>query len=239
MTPEIGEGTSMVAFSVSSSNSGWSLEIVSPAETRILVRSPESTFSPSSGSLMVVVTAGVLCEILALRNHLINFGRINLHLLDGFLHDRWFDNLLPGEFIQSGQSDEARVHLKKISQGGPSVAAPKTVGSQRDQGTRHPARDRIRQSPHIIGCGNQRARSASETVGYVRSVGLFGRVEHIPAVAGVAVLIKLLVAGNAPDIRRDAVVLRQHFLCVQRLAKNRAASQKLCAKLRVLILRRR
>src|SRR5205807_1265993 len=27
----------------------------------------------------------------------------------------------------------------------------------------------------------------------------------------------------APDIRRDGVVLRQHFLCIQRLAKNRAA----------------
>src|ERR1700730_5740369 len=59
-TPETGDGTSMVAFSVSSSRRGSSLATVSPTLTRIFVRSPESTFSPSSGSLIVVVTDSVL-----------------------------------------------------------------------------------------------------------------------------------------------------------------------------------
>ena len=65
---------------------------------------------------------------------------------------------------------------------------------------------------------------ASETLGYVREARLFGRMEHIPAVAGVAVLIKLLIAGDAPDVRRNAIILRQDFLRLERFAQDCAAS---------------
>src|SRR5579875_903437 len=55
-----GEGTSMVALSVSSSNTGWSWLTASPTETKILTKSPDLMFSPSSGSLNSV----------AMKNHI-------------------------------------------------------------------------------------------------------------------------------------------------------------------------
>ena len=50
-TPATDEGTSIVALSVSSSRTGWSIAIVSPTLTSTRVTSPPATFSPSSGTL--------------------------------------------------------------------------------------------------------------------------------------------------------------------------------------------
>src|SRR4051812_43334483 len=55
MTPLTDEGTSMVALSVSSSSTAWSRCTVSPAWTSTRTMSPDSMFSPSSGSVNSVI----------------------------------------------------------------------------------------------------------------------------------------------------------------------------------------
>ena len=54
-TPAIDEGTSIVALSVSSSMTAWSLAIVSPGLTSTRTTSPAAMFSPSSGSFKSVM----------------------------------------------------------------------------------------------------------------------------------------------------------------------------------------
>ena len=57
-TPLTDDGTSTTALSVSSSITGWPSETRAPGETIRRTRSPESMFSPSSGSLNSPLNGG-------------------------------------------------------------------------------------------------------------------------------------------------------------------------------------
>ena len=73
MVPLTEEGTSMTALSVSSSMTGWSSTRESPTETRRLMTSPASTFSPRSGSLNSVAISS--------HRHRVRFFRIDAEVL--------------------------------------------------------------------------------------------------------------------------------------------------------------
>src|SRR5206468_6653402 len=100
-----------------------------------------------------------------------------------------------------------------------------------------PLRDRLRQHLHVIGGGDKRTVRAGsgEGLGHEWHLGLLAGMEHVPALTVVRIAIQVLVAGDAPDVRRDAVLLFQHLLRLEQLIHYGPAAEQLNALLRVLL----
>src|SRR5208282_4818008 len=79
-----------------------------------------------------------LGQIVGLRNHRIHFFRINSQILDRFVDYGPLDLAVGKKFVESRQSDEARIHLEEFSQRRPPFAAAKTVRAESRQPPRHP-----------------------------------------------------------------------------------------------------
>ncbi len=60
-------------------------------------------------------------------------------------------------------------------------------------------------------------------------------MQHVPAIAIVAIAIKLLVAGHAPDIRRYAIFFFQDLLRLEHFVHDGAAAEQLGAQLGVFL----
>src|SRR4029077_4480537 len=60
-------------------------------------------------------------------------------------------------------------------------------------------------------------------------------VQHVPAIAIIAIAIKLLVAGHAPDIRRHAVFFLENLLRLEHFVHDGAAAEELGAQLGVFL----
>jgi hypothetical protein len=73
--------------------------------------------------------------------------------------------------------------------------------------------------------------------GHVRHLRLLAGVQHVVPVAGVAVAVQLRVAGHAPDVGGD-VVLLEHLLRGDHLVEDRAAAEELRPELRLAVGRR-
>src|SRR5581483_666646 len=108
-TPSSGLGTSIAAFSVSSSTTGWSLRMRSPTFTRTLTKSPWVTFSPSSGSLTSVGIRSSLCK-----SGVGLFG-VDFKFLNRLLDARALELSVVGQLLQRRKRDEARIHLEKVA----------------------------------------------------------------------------------------------------------------------------
>src|SRR5438093_4866261 len=148
----------MVALSVSSSITGWSLAIVSPGLTRIRRTSPLAMFSPSSGSVKSVTNTfhhnghegdnascpSWLCVSPASsnrssRNSWIALLGIDAEIADGRFDHRPIDLPVAGQRAKRRDDDIAIIDLKEVAQGRARLAAPEAVGAERRERPREPA----------------------------------------------------------------------------------------------------
>ena len=68
--------------------------------------------------------------------------------------------------------------------------------------------------------------------------GCLAGMQHVPALGGEPVAIELVVAGHAPHVGRDVVLLLEDLLRLDHLAENGAAAEQLRLQLRLLLRRR-
>src|SRR5688500_3822542 len=191
--PATSEGTSIVALSVSSSRTGWSLASVSPGFTSTRTTSPAVTFSPSSGILnSVAIVSLTLSRVLLLR--------IDPEIVDRLRHNLRLDLAVLCQLGERRQRDVSRFDLEELAQVLPVLAAAEAVGAERADAARHPAVDRCRQHFQIIGGGDDGSLRAAEALRHVRHPRLLCRMEHVPAVARQRVAQQLVVAGDAPHV---------------------------------------
>src|SRR5262249_54469218 len=227
--PATDDGTSIVALSVSSSRTAWSFAIVSPGETSTRTTSPAVTLSPSSRSVKAVAMGSVP-------------GRIWLVGIDpevqhGLRHDAAIELSVLGQLRQRRQRDEAAVDLEELPEPGAILAAAEAVGAERADAPRQPPIDAVGQDLQVIGGGDDDAGRVLHRPRDGRDARRLGRVQHVPAVGRLAVAIELLVAGHAPDVGGDVVLLEQ-LLRRQHLVEDGAAAEKLRAQLRRRVRRR-
>src|SRR5215831_9748499 len=89
------------------------------------------------------------------------------------------------------------------------VAAPEAVGAERLQPPAKPWRDLPRHHLHIIGGGDDRSFGVPENLHDKRCFGGLVRMQAIPPLDPQRLAAQLVVAGDAPYIRRDSKFLRQ------------------------------
>src|SRR5882724_8471881 len=107
-------------------------------------KSPLSMFSPSSGSLNSVA----ILSLSFLADRLVQFFGIDAEIADRFLEHVRSHLLLAGESCQSGQHDMFCVDFKKVAERGAILTAAETICTERQQLTRHPLRNALRQDFH-------------------------------------------------------------------------------------------
>src|SRR4030095_4378968 len=94
------------------------------------------------------------------------------------------------------------------------------VGPEHVQRPRQPAVDRGRQHLHVVGRGDQDARRITEALRHVRDVLVARRVQHVPALGGETFAIELVVAGHAPYVGGDVVLLLENLLRLEYLTED-------------------
>src|SRR5438270_3560040 len=143
--------------------------------------------------------------------------RICLVGIDSQFLDRSFyhvgtDFLFARQRAKSCKHDVLGIYFKEVAQSGAAFAAAEAVGAERDELSGHPLTQAFRQHFHVIGGCDKWSRSIFQHLRDIRDLGRFGRMEHVPALAIIGVAIKLLVAGDAPDVGADVVFLFQNLL---------------------------
>ena len=90
----------------------------------------------------------------------------------------------------------------------PSLRPNPSVPSAHDR-ARQPAIDRVGQRLQVIRRRHDHALGLRQALGDVRHAGLLRRVQHVPAIARVAVTIQLAVARHAPHVGGHAECFEQ------------------------------
>src|SRR5208282_1960490 len=142
------------------------------------------------------------------------------------------------KLVQGRERDEAGIHFEEVAQRLAGIAAAEAVGAQRRKAARHPLADDVRQRLQVVGGGDEDAGRAGERFGDVRNSRFFAGMQPVPALGFDPIGVKRLVAGDAPDVGGNSVILRQDFLGAQGFVQNRAAAKKLRAQRRIRIRRR-
>src|SRR5437879_9322918 len=83
------------------------------------------------------------------RGHRVRLLDVDVEFLDRFFNHSRLDLAFAQEFRQCGQRDEARVHLEKVAQGRPAIAAAESVRAQRGRSEEHTSE---LQSPMYLVC---------------------------------------------------------------------------------------
>ena len=140
--------------------------------------------------------------------------------------------------LERRQGHEFRVDLEKAPQRRPVLAAAEAVGSQRRQAARHPALDELGPGLHVIADGNEHAGFLGQQRLQVALPRRRCRMQPIPALTRQRLAAQFLVAGHAPHVGRDAVLLAQHLLGPQRFAENRTAAEQVYLRFYLRLLER-
>lgn len=157
------------------------------------------------------------------------FG-IYVQVFGGFLHYRRRDFSFVHQLDQGGVNDEARIYLKEIAERGAAFAAAESVCAERDEAARRPPADEVRERLQIVRGRDEDAGRVGQDLGDVGDARLFAGMEDIPALGVETVVVKLLIAGDAPDIGGDAVIFFENLLRVKGFEEDCSAAEKLGAE---------
>src|SRR4029450_9826333 len=100
---------------------------MSPGFIRSFTTVADSTFSPSTGSLISVAMS---C-LLFLSNHWIGLLGIDIQIVDGLANSFCIQLLIAEQCRQSGKSDETGVNLEEVAQRYASLTPAEAVRTQR------------------------------------------------------------------------------------------------------------
>ena len=239
------DGTSMVALSVSSSSTGWSLATVVADLDQHAQHVAALDVLPEFGNSKFGRHAMLRSTPWLTRQHVSAAWR-------GFFFSGWISKSLSAfcttfasiffsssERRQRREDDEARIDLEEVAQ---RRRGSRCGRSRRCRARAAGAAASDRSTPAAPSCSRTRRRrrrarrraSASRRAPSARSPGcsMFQRSAREP------VAIELVVAGDAPHVGGDVVLLLEDLLRLQHLAENRAAAEQLRLQLRLLLLRR-
>src|SRR5690242_11907909 len=107
------------------------------------------------------------------------------------------------------------------------LAASETVRAQGNQAARQPRSNLIGDNLHVIGGRDDRSFDAFQRFQQVRPAFRLGWMEPVPALDLQRVAAQLVVAGYAPDIRLNLVLLRQDLLRAQSFIEDGAAAEQM------------
>src|SRR5215472_10379532 len=156
----------------------------------------------------------------------------------GLFHGVEWKLIVARERGQSCEHDVFGVDFEEVAKSGAILAAPEAVGPKRHEASRNPLRDALGEHLHVVGGGNEWAGCVFQSLRHVWNFGCLSRVQHVPAFGVVGITIELLVAGDAPHIRADAIFFFENLLGLEHFKHDRAAAEELSPQLGVLFLRR-
>src|SRR5260370_111793 len=107
---------------------------------------------------------------------------------------------------QSCEHNVLGIYLKEVAKRYATLAASETIGSKRDQLSRHPLCQALRQHLHIVRHGDKGPRSILQSLRDVRNLRRLHRMKHVPAFAIIGVTIKLFVTGHTPYVGSDPIL---------------------------------
>ena len=159
-------------------------------------------FSPSAGSVISIVITSYAMRGFAFSGSIFK-SRIAWRIIARLYL------LLSIKLYERRQHDESRIHFEEVSQSFATVAATKSICSKTVNVSREPTGDGIRQSPDIVRRRYENSWHIGQTLADVWDAGLLLGVEQVPALRVNAVMVKFLIAGNAPNIRGNIVFFIQ------------------------------
>src|SRR5713226_84643 len=158
-------------------------------------------------------------------DHWIRLVSIYAQVLDGFVEYGALDLAVHEKLMQRCQRDETGIDLEEVAQSCAPFAAAEPIRAERGQAPRHPLADHIGQGLQVVGSGDEHPRRIREAFGDVGNARLFARVQSVPTLGLVAVVVEFLVAGHAPHVGSHAVLGLENFLRPQHFVQNCAASE--------------
>ena len=157
----------------------------------------------------------------------LGFSRIEAVSRDRLGHHLGLDRALLGQRLERRDGDPVPVHLEEVAQL-PAVVRPAVaVGPEHPVAPRHPGADLVGEQPHVVGRRDHRPAPAGQARLDMAPARRFGRVQQVPALDLDRLAPQFGEAGHAPDVRRDAPVLRQQVGRRDDLPQDRAAAQQL------------
>src|SRR4051812_37436486 len=211
--PAVGEGTSIVALSDSSTTSGSSAATVSPTETSTSITGTSSK-SPMSGTRTCSVPAPVPSSDPPRRRPL----GVDVVGLDCLLRGVGVDLARLGQLGQRGQRDVVPVDLEERAQRLAVVAAAVAVGPEHPVGRVDPGPDLVGERAHVVGGGDHRAVVALQRRLDPRLLRLLTGMQQVPALELHALAAQLGEARHAPDVGADAEVVLEQLRAGEHLA---------------------
>src|SRR6185312_6700819 len=155
MTPLAVDGTSIVAFSVSSVTSGASGSMVSPGLTRTSITAT-SLKLPISGTRTSTRRTAAFIAMDPSNFPGYGLGGIDAERLHRLGERRLVDLAFIGQPLQGGNGDVVAIDFEVLTQGGPRVGTAVAVGPQRDEAAVDPLAHLVRHDAHLVGRSNHR-----------------------------------------------------------------------------------
>src|SRR5690606_23818301 len=222
--PAAGEGTSIVALSDSSSMSGSSSAMVSPALTMTEMIGT-SVKSPMSGTFTSIVD--ITCSPSSLlRRARVHLARVDLVFPVGLPDHVGLDLALLEERIDRRRGDVVRIDLEMAPQPRAAVGATETIGAEHVKRLRHEAADLLDEVLHVVGRGDHRPVRLAEGAGDIGHLRLGNRVHPVLAHDILGLAGEFVEARRHPEIGSDAEIRLEHVRRDHRLPEDRAAGHQ-------------
>ncbi len=126
---------------------------------------------------------------------------------------------------KSGSRDTGRVDFKEAAQVFAIFAASEAVGAESGQAG-NPGCDLIGNDLHVIGGGNDRHVEMADglhDIGF--ALGLAG-MQAVPAIDDEGIAAQFGVAGDAPHVGTDLVIVGENFLRLERFVENGSTAEE-------------
>src|SRR5437016_6129632 len=230
MTPLAVDGTSIVAFSVSSVPRGASGWMLSPGLTRTSITAT-SLKLPMSGTRTSTRRAAAFIAFGPSDFPGYGLGGIDAERLDRARDSGLNDLAIVRERLQRRDRDVVAIHFEVAAQRGSRGGTPESVGAERDVATADPLPDLVRDGAKVIGRGDDRVLAILEPLLHVRHARRLCRVQEVPALALEGLAPQFAEARDGEDVGRHAIVVLENLRGGEAFAQNRARAKQCGADL--------
>src|ERR1700733_12328850 len=204
MTPPAVDGTSMVAFSVSSVTSGASVSMLSPGLTRTSITAT-SLKLPMSGTRTSTSRTAAFIAIGPSDFPGYGLGGIDAERFHRAGERRLVDLAFIGKRLQSGHSDVVTIDFEVFTQSGTRIGAAVAVGAESDIAATDPFADLVGHDTHVIRRSDDRTFMVFQQGLHVRHTRRLARMHHVPTLCLERFTPQLAEAGDGKHIGGNTV----------------------------------
>src|SRR5580692_8118931 len=225
MTPPAVDGTSIVAFSVSSVTSGASVSMLSPGLTRMSITAT-SLKLPMSGTRTSTRRTAAFIAIGPSDFPGYGLGGIDAERFHRAGERRLVDLAFIRKCLQSGHHDVVSIDFEVLTQSGTRIGAAVAVGAESDITATDPFADLVGHDTHIVRRGDDRTFVIFQQRLHVRDACCLARMQQVPTLGLERLTPQLAEAGDREHVGGNTVFGLENLRSRETLAQDGARPEQ-------------